>query len=282
MLGNAMVQANGQLAYTRIEGRRESTPDHVLISKSILKRDKTIRAGVLQGIQLNNSDHRQIVIEMDYTTLLNLDADGGKMQRVPQPMIKPKLYLNDTGKVNTYIDHVIQKWEEGKCSQAIATLEELSMKYEGGDPDMPDCGWLQIEMDKTMLMCVNALTKAEEKTVGKPRRQKAVRSKKKDLHSKAAMVHHRQIRMLSKLVTLYERRKYGAIVSKMELQEEKLGLQSLGTRTAMNTQSTRARWRIGVEATKMKLYRVMNSKNRAVVAEREQKKRKWIVLTPQG
>ena len=59
-LGNAMEVRHGSLLPTRFEmwkGKmRSSIPDHILMSESVMKRNKDMRIGVLQGEELNESE----------------------------------------------------------------------------------------------------------------------------------------------------------------------------------------------------------------------------------
>ena len=69
------------------------------MSERVLKRDNNTRIGVLQGEDLNDSDHRQLLVELDCQVLLGLDEEGCKAPaRLPKWAGCSQNYISATTK----------------------------------------------------------------------------------------------------------------------------------------------------------------------------------------
>ena len=150
-LGNAMEVRHGSLLPTRFElwkGKmRSSTPDHILVSEGVMKSDTDMRIGVLQGEELNDSDHMQLLVELDCQVLLGLDEERCKEPAPLPKWVQPKLYLSDDKMVLDYAKEVNRLGEERGCEAEIEHLEQMAVKWSGHDPDAEESPVLQAQMD---------------------------------------------------------------------------------------------------------------------------------------
>ena len=217
-LGNAMEERHGNLIPTRFElwkGKmRSSTPDHILVSEWVMKRDKdnVMRIGVLQGEELNDSDHRQLLVELDCQVLLGLDEEGCKEPAPLPKRVQPKLYLSDDKMVLEYAREVNRFGDERGCEAGIEELERVAARWSGHDPDAEESPVVQAQMDTVMARCLGLLLEAEKTVVGKPKVQsKATQAKRKELSSQEAKPKHRRVRRLKDLLALYDKGYYRAI-----------------------------------------------------------------------
>ena len=181
-LGNAMEVRHGSLLPTRFElwrGKmRSSTPDHILMSEGVMKRDKDMRIGVMQGEEINDSDHRQLLVELDCQVLLGLDEEGCKEPAPLPKWVQPKLYLSDDKMVLDYANEVNRLGEERGCEAGIEDLERTAVKWSGLDPDAEESPVLQAQPDAVMASCLGVPLETERVVVGKPKVQsKAQRPK---------------------------------------------------------------------------------------------------------
>ena len=142
------------------------------MSEWVLKRDKDIRIGVLQGEELNDSDHRQLLVELDCQVLLGLDEEGCKEPAPLPKWVQPKLYLSDDKMVLDYAKEVNRLGEERGCEAAVEELEQAAVEWSGHEPDLEESPVLQALMDAVMARCLGVLLDAERPVVGKPKVQR--------------------------------------------------------------------------------------------------------------
>ena len=239
-LGNAMEVRHGSLLPTRVEmwkGKmRSSTLDHILMSEWVMKRDKDMRIGVLQGEELNDSDHRQLLVELDCQVLLGLDEEGCKEPALLPKWVHLKLYLSDDKMLLEYAKEVNRLGDERGCEAGIEELEQVAAKWSGHDPDAEESPVLQAQMDTVMARCLGLLLEAERTVVGKPKVQsKATQAKRKELWSQDAKPKHRRVRRLMELLALYDKGYYRTIWRKVHGIEQVEKLEGLGTRDVLGT-----------------------------------------------
>ena len=219
---------------------RSSTPDHILMSEWVLKRDKDIRIGVLQGEELNDSDHRQLLVELDCQVLLGLDEEGCKEPAPLPKLVQPKLHLSDDKMVLDYANEVNRLGEERGCEAEVEELEQVAVKWSGHDPDAEESPVLQAQMDAVMSRCLGVLLEAERTVVGKPKVQsKAKEAKRKKRWSQEAKPKHRRVRRLKELLALYDTGYYRSIWRKVQGIEQGEKLEGLGTKDVLGTDRKR-------------------------------------------
>ena len=103
------------------EGAAESTPDHVLVSASILGSGAVTGAAVWYGDGFDSTDHSPVVVDLDLWKLLNLDVD----EDVPLPA-KPrveKLRLDDDGRIGRYQVELVRQAEARQLMQRMHQIE---------------------------------------------------------------------------------------------------------------------------------------------------------------
>ena len=187
------------------------------MSEGVLKRDKDMRIGVMQGEEVNNSDHRQLLVELDCQVLLGLDQEGC---REPAPLLKwvqPKLYLSDDKMVLDCANEANRLGEERGCKAGIDDLEQMAVKWSGHDPDAEEIPVLQAQMHAAMASCLGVLLEAERVVVRKLKVQsKAQQAKRKELWSQEANLKHMRARKLKELLVLYDKGYYRSLMKKVD------------------------------------------------------------------
>ena len=258
-LGNAMEVRHGSLLSTRYETWRgkmmSSTPDHIIMSEWVLKRDKAMMIGVLQGEELNDLDHRQLLVELDCEVLLGLDEEGCKEPAPLPKWVQSKLYLSDDKMVLDYANEVNRLGEERGCEAGVEELEQVAVKWSGHDPDAEESPVLQAQMDAVMARSLGVLLEAERTVVGKPKVQsKATQAKRKELWSQEAKPKHRRVRRLKELLALYDKGYYRSIWRKAQGIEQEEKLEGLGTKDVLGTDRQRKAWLYRVKGDLLTLY----------------------------
>jgi len=123
-------QHSGEVAWTRQattqEGKGRSQIDHALVSERLLEAGAVKRIGVMEGEQLNMSDHRTMVMDIDVRTALGMSGlpekrRRGKLQAV---VIKQKATVVD------FVQRINMKLAKADVEQEMAELKELVEGWE--------------------------------------------------------------------------------------------------------------------------------------------------------
>ena len=210
-----------------------STPDHILVSKSISS--SIIRVGILQhgpDAKINNTDHRFAFMEIELTAHLGWNITQEKLQKGNTRKKKPTLKLDCDQRIRDYHKEVELKWVEFDMEQHICNLEAAVQDREdrrvvwGQDEDH-----VQLEMDSTMERLNQVLKEAEASVVPAEGPRKAAQRRKKTAVTTEIKMKAQNVRRLKYLEALYENNDGKTAMGEGKRLEKAKGWGGLGTPT---------------------------------------------------
>jgi len=258
-LTNAMTAKHQRLYPTRFEMKRgkmeASTPDHILISRYAVAMGALQKVGVWTTRDINHSDHRMLLVEVNLSMLLRLDEKGLKISPKPRRWLPTKLYMNVEDMGAKYQLAVTKLWKAGSCEEMLEDLEQYAAAFSGWDPDDAEDEQLQRKMDKTLANCIQVLLEAEKEVIGPPRKEKKLRARRKELWCRQQASQHREVRLLQKLLHLCHMGHFAKISELVRRAEGRVDLEWLGTtERALRSSFLRQRWTERVQNRIRKIY----------------------------
>ena len=177
-LVNAVEARHGKLFWTYAPAA--TAIDHVLVSKQLATSGGVVAAGVWQGAQLNNSDHRMVAVQLDVTPWLKLTMAKARLTKPPRKAHPARIRLDAHDKVLTYQQEVLRLWDAGGLESCLAELQQRVNGWWGGGGVWGEPGEdLLVAMDDLMTQALGVLDAARQKAFGGSQSGSKVRAKRK-------------------------------------------------------------------------------------------------------
>ena len=176
-LVNLMQERHGRLFptwYKSWDGVVKTSIDHVLVSKELVGEGVVRSIGVWKGRQLNGSDHRPIVIEMDIHRLLGI-SQGGLHKREAREKPPPRLGPEDEELIPHYQKTAVELWRLLRMERRLAELEKQAAEKRWEEQDE----MMQRGMDELMWLLTRIMLVAERMTKGQGAMHSSDRKSKK-------------------------------------------------------------------------------------------------------
>lgn len=184
--------------------------DHILVSDCIADGIRSI--GVLQGENLNKSDHKMLCMVLEPSHWLKIDAKGARMPRKPRSMtysVDPRPARPSYWSASTSRHTVLALPPDPSHPRCPISSSFLPGIYTPATLATPrPSAAVSLSMDSTMRQCVTMLHEAHDAVAGKPKLKPKLRSRWKQPNSPELKWRTHKMKKLHRMLRAVKRRSY--------------------------------------------------------------------------